>query len=91
MVVSTVGGRQVGLVVDRILDVAEEGVWTPAAGSRAGSAGRVVLAGRVTELLDLQALVAADRTRGRGRRPAPGEPQGPSSEATAPTLTDSRP
>jgi two-component system chemotaxis sensor kinase CheA len=91
VVVSTVGGRQVGLVVDRILDVAEEGVWTPAAGSRAGSAGRVVLAGRVTELLDLQALVAADRTRGRGRRPAPGEPQGPSSEATAPTLTDSRP
>jgi two-component system, chemotaxis family, sensor kinase CheA len=71
VVVATVAGRRVGLVVDRILDVVEGELAAPQAGGRPGAAGRVVLAGRVTELLDLQALVAGLGSAAGGHHPAP--------------------
>ena len=57
VVVCTAEGRKVGLVVDRIVDIVEEHAGEQAPGSRPGSSGCIVLDGRVTELLDVEALL----------------------------------
>ncbi|GAA0609417.1 hypothetical protein GCM10009547_09370 [Sporichthya brevicatena] len=49
----------VGLVVDSILDVIEEEVVLSAVGARRGLAGSAVLQSRVTDIVDVPALVAA--------------------------------
>ncbi|TCZ58626.1 hybrid sensor histidine kinase/response regulator [Roseicella aquatilis] len=46
------GDRAMGLLVDEILDVIEERLAVDGAGERPGYLGSVVVAGRVTELLD---------------------------------------
>jgi len=52
-------GRSVGLVVDRILDIAHERIATPKHVGREGTLGSVVVQGRVTELLDVKGIIQA--------------------------------
>lgn len=47
----------VGLVVDRILDIVEDSFEVQAAGTRKGIRGTTVVRGRVTELLDIEAMI----------------------------------
>jgi two-component system chemotaxis sensor kinase CheA len=73
VVVTSVGGRPTGLLVEQIVDVVEQRPGAAEPSGRPWSAGCVVLGGQVTELLDLDALLAGS---GRAaRRPAVGAPQ----------------
>jgi two-component system chemotaxis sensor kinase CheA len=60
VVVVSVGGRQTGLVVERIVDVVEQRPGPAEPSSQPWSAGSLVLGGRVTELLDLGAALAGN-------------------------------
>jgi two-component system chemotaxis sensor kinase CheA len=53
------GGRIVGLIVDRILDVIEERMAIETLAPRAGVVGSFVTGGQVTDLLDIPALLRA--------------------------------
>jgi two-component system chemotaxis sensor kinase CheA len=57
VVVYTDQGRSVGLVVDRILDIAHETVKIQKHTGRAGTLGSMVVQGRVTELLDIKGII----------------------------------
>ena len=57
-VVVGVGGRSVGLLVDRILDIVKTTAAVHPAGARPGIAGTAVVDGRVAELLDVQGVLA---------------------------------
>jgi two-component system chemotaxis sensor kinase CheA len=57
VVVYTDQGRSVGLVVDRILDIAHEAVKLQKHSGRPGTLGSMVVQGRVTELLDLKGII----------------------------------
>jgi chemotaxis protein histidine kinase CheA len=59
VVVYTDRGRSVGLVVDRILDIAHEKVAAGTQAGRMGTLGSVVVQGRVTELLDVKGIIQA--------------------------------
>jgi len=59
VVVYSEQGRRVGLIVDRIVDIVEGDSTLQAASSRAGVVGSFVVQKRVTELLDVPALVRA--------------------------------
>ena len=50
-------GRSVGLVVDRILDIAHEKIKTQKRAGRQGTLGSMVVQGRVTELLDVKGII----------------------------------
>ena len=54
------GGRQVGLVVDHIHDVVAEQVVLQRPGTRPGLLGSGVVDGRVTDLLDVEAIIALE-------------------------------
>ena len=63
VVVYTDQGRSVGLVVDRILDIAHEAVNVRKHSGRHGTLGTMVVQGRVTEMLDLKGIITtADPT-----------------------------
>jgi two-component system chemotaxis sensor kinase CheA len=49
--------RSVGLVVDRILDIAHEAVKIQKRSGRQGTLGSIVVQGRVTELLDVKGII----------------------------------
>ncbi len=53
-------GRTIGLVVERILDIVEEHVVLHTIGPRRGVQGSAVIQGRVTELLDIDGLLALE-------------------------------
>jgi two-component system, chemotaxis family, sensor kinase CheA len=75
VIVHTDHDRSVGLMVDQILDIVEHPVSGIEPGSRTGSAGCVVVNERVTELVDLEALLA--------RSPVPTAPAGALAKAAA--------
>jgi two-component system chemotaxis sensor kinase CheA len=50
-------GAHVGLIVDQILDIVEDTLASPRPPGRRGVLGTVVIAGRVTELLDVEAVL----------------------------------
>ena len=50
-------GAHVGLIVDQILDIVENSLANPRPPGRPGVLGTVVIAGRVTELLDVEAVL----------------------------------
>ncbi len=70
VVVYTGEQGSVGLVVDQILDIVEESLFELRPGSREGVRGCLVIQDRVTEMLDIDSVIAASgvRTRARGRR-----------------------
>ena len=57
VVVYTDQGRSVGLVVDRILDIAHQAVKIQKHSGRQGTLGSMVVQGRVTELLDVKGII----------------------------------
>lgn len=58
VVVLNQNGRSVGLVVDAIIDITDDVVLGGADGQDGGIAGSAVVQSRVTELLDVRALIA---------------------------------
>jgi two-component system chemotaxis sensor kinase CheA len=58
VVVHESGGSRVGIVIDRVLDVVETTVVCSEVGRRAGVLGSAVIQDRVTDLVDLDAVVA---------------------------------
>jgi hypothetical protein len=52
-------GRRVGLVVERILDIAEETLVARSPARRSGVLFTAVIQGRVTEFLDVEGILAA--------------------------------
>jgi len=58
VVVHELGDRSVGIVIDRVLDVVETAVSSSMVGSRPGVTGTAVVQDRVTDLVDLEAVVA---------------------------------
>ena len=57
MVVHEDGLHRVGIVIDRVLDVVEEQVVPTEVGKRNGVLGSAVVQDRVTDLVDLDAVV----------------------------------
>ncbi|CAB4716344.1 unannotated protein [freshwater metagenome] len=57
VVVHEEDGRRVGIVIDRVLDVVEEAFVATEVGRRAGVLGSAVVQDRVTDLVDLDAVV----------------------------------
>jgi two-component system chemotaxis sensor kinase CheA len=57
VVVFSHAGAHIGLVVDQILDIVEDSLANPRPPGRRGVLGSVVIAGRVTELLDVEAVL----------------------------------
>jgi two-component system, chemotaxis family, sensor kinase CheA len=57
VVVHSHGGRHVGLVVGKIIDTVEESLKLQRAATRAGIKGCIVINGKVTEILDVEAVV----------------------------------
>jgi two-component system, chemotaxis family, sensor kinase CheA len=62
-------GRSFGLVVDRILDIVEDRADVRLAANRAAVLYSVVIGGRVTELLDIPAILRSADLRARRTRP----------------------
>lgn len=58
VVVHEIEDRAVGIVIDRVLDVVEETVVLSEVGRRTGVTGSAVVQERVTDLVDLEAVVA---------------------------------
>lgn len=56
-VVHTANGRSVGLVVDEILDILHERVTVSRDASRSGLAGSIVVKDKVTDLVDVEAVI----------------------------------
>ena len=59
VVVYSEQGRSVGLVVERILDIVEETLGEKLRGGRPGILGSAVIAGKVTDLLDVHGVIRA--------------------------------
>ena len=59
VLVHSAGDREIGLVVHQVLDIVAESAGLQETRPRQGVLGSVVLAGRVTEVLDLEAAIAA--------------------------------
>jgi two-component system, chemotaxis family, sensor kinase CheA len=59
VVVYSGNGRRVGLVVDRILDIAEEALVSRSAANRSGVLFSAVIQGRVTEFLDVEGILGS--------------------------------
>jgi two-component system chemotaxis sensor kinase CheA len=57
VVVFAHNGGHVGLIVDQILDIVDEALTNPRPPGRPSVLGTVVIAGRVTELLDVEAVL----------------------------------
>jgi two-component system chemotaxis sensor kinase CheA len=63
-IVYSAGGRRVGLIIDQILDIVHESIKVKSPATRVGVLYTAVIQGRVTELLDMPALLQAfERTR----------------------------
>jgi len=58
VVVHEVGSSRIGIVIDRVLDVVETAVVCSEVGRRTGVLGSAVIQDRVTDLVDLDAVVA---------------------------------
>lgn len=78
VIVVSAQGRRAGLVIDRLLDVVDERIELEQPGSRAGAAASALVRDRVTELVDLDALLAAaeDAWREPGCTPGAGRREG---------------
>jgi len=70
VVVQEWDGREVGLVVESIVDIAEEDVTVDPTRARPGVAGCAVIQGRITEILDTGTLLGAQMGPGKEARRA---------------------
>jgi two-component system chemotaxis sensor kinase CheA len=76
VVVLTFDERSIGLVVDRIIDTVEGVFEIQPLRTREGVAGTVVVQGKVTELLDLDAIIQLAGSAFSTRLPAPAVVEG---------------
>ena len=53
------GDRQIGIVVDEIIDIVEDSIGSMRSGREPGLLGSAVVAGHVTDFLDMQAVLEA--------------------------------
>jgi two-component system chemotaxis sensor kinase CheA len=60
VIVFSDGGRRMGLVVDQIVDIVDEVVTAPRGATVSGLLGSAVVGGKITDLLDLHALLSAN-------------------------------
>ncbi|MEO7733128.1 MAG: chemotaxis protein CheA [Kofleriaceae bacterium] len=72
VVVFAHAGRHVGLIVEEILDIVGDNLASPRAPGRPGVLGSVVIASRVTELLDVEAVLRRARPGAAWADDAPG-------------------
>jgi two-component system chemotaxis sensor kinase CheA len=79
MVVFSNNGVHVGLIVDQIIDIVEDSLANQRPPGRPGVLGSVVIAGRVTELLDVEAAL---------RRAQPGAAWAARTTGSIPNLTE---
>jgi two-component system, chemotaxis family, sensor kinase CheA len=70
VVVCSESGRSLGLAVDRIVDIVNERLTIEPPGQRAGVLGSSIIQRRVTELLDVPALM-------HDQSPSASEPEAP--------------
>jgi two-component system chemotaxis sensor kinase CheA len=66
VVVHESGNSRIGIVIDRVLDVVEAAVVCSEVGRRTGVLGSAVIQDRVTDLVDLDAVVAASAMSAAG-------------------------
>ena len=59
VIVFSEGSRRIGLVVDAIIDIVEDRVEVKSESRRSGVLGSAVIGGQVTELVDVQEVIAA--------------------------------
>ena len=59
VIVYTIGGRDLGLVVDEVVDIVEEHVEITTTTCRSGLHGSAVIGGRVTDVVDVASLARA--------------------------------
>lgn len=64
------GGRNAGLVVDRILDIVEDNVTVRDASTRPGLLGSAIVASRVVDLLDLHYVLGQTLSAARSQPPS---------------------
>lgn len=69
VIVASSGTRRVGLVVDRVLDIVEESLEQLRPASRGGVRGCAVIRARVTEVLDVDAVLQQAEARAAGGGP----------------------
>ena len=68
-IVFTEGSKRMGVMVDEILDIVEEAIQVRTRSSRRGLLGSAVVGGKVTDFLDLQAIIEeVDKSWFGGRR-----------------------
>ena len=65
-------GRAFGLVVDKIIDIVEDSAEVKSAATRAGVLHSVVISERVTELLDIPAILRVSEVAHTQAAPAGG-------------------
>jgi two-component system chemotaxis sensor kinase CheA len=70
VVVCSHEGGHVGLIVEQIIDIVEDSLAQRRPAGRAGVLGTVVILGRVTELLDVEAMLRCARPGGSSLSPA---------------------
>jgi two-component system chemotaxis sensor kinase CheA len=81
VVVFNDGDRSVGMVIDQILDVAEEAITVRKKSNRKGLLGSAVVGNRVTDFLDLNEVVARPKKTVTRTRKGKGTPRKSSSQA----------
>ena len=64
------GERSIGMLVDQILDIVQETVAVRQPSQRSGMLGSAVIGGKVTDILDLQAIIEATDDRWFGKAEA---------------------
>ena len=67
VVVYSHGGRSVGLIVDRIIDVIDEAVEIEEKTAGRGIVGSAVVQGRITDMLDAESVITGFEASGRER------------------------
>ncbi len=63
-------GQSVGMVVDRIIDIVEELVTVKSDAHRRGIVGKAVVSDRVTDMLDVEAIIRASQAEDEPNQPA---------------------
>jgi two-component system, chemotaxis family, sensor kinase CheA len=71
VVVCSHEGGNVGLIVEQIVDIVEDSVAEPRPAGRPGMLGSAVILGRVTELLDVEAVLRCSGPNGVSLPPMP--------------------
>jgi len=90
VLVLTHEGRSFGLVVDKIIDIVEDSAEVKSAATRAGVLHSIVISERVTELLDIPAILRVSEVAHTQAAPAGGGHSRPTPKRLQHRRTSSR-